>query len=362
MVNTDIIKSIDELRTKINNLNSAAEKNHPKWQESVLLVGEKNVIKDTKLISPKDYLDKANYSDVIGREYGPPVKVVRICTTCDIENEKCKKLSKASFSRDLRPRYECVQQPSEHDCITAIRDNAADIVSLNAAFIETYKESHNLKEILTEEHEPSKGKYFSVAVVKKNSAIRNIEDLKGKKACMSEFGNFVSYRAPIYALIKSGAIKKSSCPYHKALTELFTGGICAPGAKLPEYEVDPKIAEKLCSVCAGNMDSNDSNPLESKCVPNVKEAFHGDSGAFRCMASGQGDVAFIRHTTVAENTNGHNKNKWAKDLNAEDFELLCPKGGRAAVHKFEDCNIAKVPRNMVCQKMLILNGNDFCEF
>lgn len=39
--------------------------------------------------------------------------------------------------------------------------------------------------------------------------------------------------------------------------------------------------------------------------------------------------------------------KWAKDLKSEDFELLCPKGGRAAIDKFEECHIAKVPRNMV---------------
>lgn len=301
MANADVAKTIDELRQKITNLNSVGEKNHAHWLESVLVVNDKTLIKDTKLISPKDYLDKSNYTDVIEREYGPPVKVVRLCVTSEVENDKCKIFSKAAFSRDIRPRFECVQESSEHSCVKAIMDNAADAISLDAAFIETYREKFNLKPILTEEHEPSKGKYFAVAVVKKNSGIQSLEDLKGKKSCHSEYNNFASYRAPLYALIKAGLIKKSSCPYDKTLSEFF-GGSCVPGVKLPEYEVDEKLEEAMCSVCGGNLDSNESNPQESKCAGDVKEAFHGYSGAFRCLASGSGDVAFVKHTTVKENT------------------------------------------------------------
>lgn len=44
---------------------------------------------------------------------------------------------------------------------------------------------------------------------------------------------------------------------------------------------------------------------------------------------------------------GHNKLNWAKDLKSEDYELLCPKGGKASIDKYEECNIAKVPRYMV---------------
>jgi melanoma-associated antigen p97 len=225
-------------------------------------------------------------------------------------------------------------------------DNTADVISLDAAFIQTYKDKYNLKPILTEEHEPSKGKYYAVAVVKKNSAIKSFEDLRGKKSCHSEYNNFASYRAPLYALIKAGLIKKASCPYNKALTEFFSGS-CAPGITMAEYEVDSSVQEKMCSQCVGNLESNDSNPQESKCNGDVKEAFHGYSGAFRCLASGKGDVAFVRHNTVIDNTDGRNKLKWAKELNSEDYELLCPKGGRASIDKYEECNIAKVPRYMV---------------
>lgn len=296
----DIAKTIDELRQKITNLNNVGEKSHAHWLESVLTVNNKSVIKDTKLISPKDYLDKANYTDVIEREYGPPVKVIKICVVTDVENDKCKEFSKAAFSRDIRPRFECVRQNTESDCFKAIRDNAADVLTVDAGDVETFKEKFNLKPILTEEHEPSKGKYYAVAVVKKNSAIQSLDDLKGKKSCSSGYNSFSGYRAPLYALIKAGLIKKTSCPYEKALTELFSGGMCVPGIVLPEYEVEEKIKEKMCSNCAGTLDGNVSNPKENKC--HIGEAFDGNSGAFRCLATGHGDVAFVRHNTVKENT------------------------------------------------------------
>lgn len=302
MANADVVKTMDELRSKIANLNDIGEKNHAHWLESVLEVNDKSVIKDNPLISPKEYLDRANYTDVIEREYGPPVKVVRICVTSDVEDEKCKTLSKSAFSRDIRPKFECIHETSELNCIKAIRDNTADVISLDAAFIQTYKDKYNLKPILTEEHEPSKGKYYSVAVVKKNSAIKSFEDLRGKKSCHSEYNNFASYRAPLYALIKAGLIKKVNCPYNKALSEFFAAGSCTPGVKLAEYDVEKGVQDKMCSQCAGNLDSNDSNPEESKCQGDVKEAFHGYSGAFRCLVSGHGDVAFVRHNTVGDNT------------------------------------------------------------
>jgi hypothetical protein len=44
---------------------------------------------------------------------------------------------------------------------------------------------------------------------------------------------------------------------------------------------------------------------------------------------------------------GHNSAAWAANLKSEDFELLCPDGGRAPIDQYSRCNLAQVPPHMV---------------
>jgi len=46
-------------------------------------------------------------------------------------------------------------------------------------------------------------------------------------------------------------------------------------------------------------------------------------------------------------SDGRNVATWAAALKSEDFELLCPGGGRAPVDRYEDCHLAQVPPHMV---------------
>lgn len=158
MTNAAVAKSVDELRRKIENLNTVGSKNHSPWLEKVLELNDKTAPKENKIISPGDYLDKANYTgkttshtffiankflqkiiktcflDVVERDYGPPFKTIRICVTSKDEEDKCRTLSKVAFSRNIRPRFDCVLEDNVHNCLKTIRDNGADIITLDGEF------------------------------------------------------------------------------------------------------------------------------------------------------------------------------------------------------------------------------------
>ena len=60
-----------------------------------------------------------------------------------------------------------------------------------------------------------------------------------------------------------------------------------------------------------------------------------------------GDVAFVRHTTVRENTDGRNDAEWARNRRSDDYELLCNDGTRKDIDDYEICNLGELPPNAV---------------
>lgn len=331
--------------------------------EKVLDLTDKNVPKENKVIGPGDYLDKANYTDVLERDYGPPFKTVRFCVTSKDELEKCQAFSKAAFSRNIRPRFDCVEEKDVFDCFKTIRDNGADIITLDGGLVAKAQAEFNLKPIVAEQYGNQGGSYFAVAVVKKDSPYKSFADLKGAKSCHTGIGRTAGYNAPLYTLIKLNLIKNTDCPYPKALSEFFSGGSCLPDSKDPRNKLTEPVSEKLCTLCGGDVDKKD---LTTKCNFDQSESYSGYTGAFRCLVQGGGDVAFVKHVTVPgntgnykwinlierfydfhENLDGKNTESWAASLKSSDYELLCPDGGRAPVGEFKKCNLAQAPPHMV---------------
>jgi len=122
--------------------------------------------------------------------------------------------------------------------------------------------------------------------------------------------------------------------------EAFFNASCVPGALNSKYiPVGGESSPNLCELCGGSGDK--------KCARNNEELYYGYAGAFRCLVEGGGDVAFINHLTAFENTDGKNKESWAKDLKSSDYVLLCPDGSRQPLDKYQECNLAKVPSHTV---------------
>ena len=95
-------------------------------------------------------------------------------------------------------------------------------------------------------------------------------------------------------LLNLGLIDPQQCNYVDAMAEFFSGGSCAPGANDPHYYPQRRYKDKLCSLCIG--------AGENKCSRGSVEPFYSYTGAFRCLVHGGGDVAFVKHTTVPDNT------------------------------------------------------------
>ncbi|GCB75401.1 hypothetical protein scyTo_0019003, partial [Scyliorhinus torazame] len=171
---------------------------------------------------------------------------------------------------------------------------------------------------------------YIVAVVKDPTL--TCSTLKGKKACYTALKR-TGWNIPMGLLIAQGKI--TNCSLYNST---FFSESCAAGA-------DP--ASKLCSLCAG--DENSTPPGNDKCAFSDNEIYGGYNGAFSCLAE-KGDVTFIRHTTVFENTDGNSQEKWAAGLRSRDFRLLCVNGTQAPVTDYKTCHLAQVPARTVASR------------
>ncbi|PNF38524.1 Transferrin [Cryptotermes secundus] len=349
IANGDLGSDVPDLRAQISLANNIGENEKADWLSKVLDLNNKTVAVDNQgPYSPQDYLNKANYTDVIERDSGAPQRPVRFCVTSSTELAKCRILKQAAFSRDIRPAFDCVQETTLHDCLKTVRDDGADVITLDGGEVSTAQREYNLRPIIAEQYGEHGALYYAVAVVKKSSTYQSIDDLRGAKSCHTGYGRTAGWNVPLYTLLHKGLISRNSCPYSRALSEFFSGGSCVPGALAPENNPTEDNPELLCSICAGNLDSSDSATAQAlRCSASNNESYFGYTGAFRCLASGSGDVAFVKHTTVSENTDGRNSASWAVNLRSEDFELLCPDGRRAPVDQYSQCHLAEVPPHMV---------------
>ncbi|XP_074046664.1 melanotransferrin isoform X2 [Macrotis lagotis] len=263
-------------------------------------------------------------------------RFLRWCVLSTPEIQKCGDMAVAFSRRQLRPEIQCVSSASARHCMEQIKAKEADVVTLNGRDVYTAGQTYGLVPAAGESY-PDDGKdtYYAVAVVRRNSSYSfTIDELRGKRSCHSSYGVPSGWDIPIGVLVQRGFIRPKGCAILQAVSEFFSAS-CVPVNNAQAYPPG------LCELCVG-----DDHGL-NRCHGNSQERYYGDSGAFRCLAEGAGDVAFVKHSTVFDNTNGHNPEAWAVHLKSEDYELLCPNGARAEVTQFEACNLAQVPAQAV---------------
>ncbi|XP_054585860.1 inhibitor of carbonic anhydrase-like isoform X2 [Eptesicus fuscus] len=264
---------------------------------------------------------------------GEGSQMVKWCAVGPHESAKCNEWTVMSGGI-----LKCTTKQITEDCIAAIVKGDADAMSLNGGFIYTAGKC-GLVPVLAENYMSQDGKeqlgskcentltegHYAVAVVKKSDADLTWNSLRGKKSCHTAVGTSAGWNIPMGLIYN----QTGSCKFDK-----FFSQSCAPGS-------DPESS--LCALCGGG-----SNAAH-KCAPKSHEKYYGSSGALRCLVE-KGDVAFVEHPTVLQNTDGKNPEDWAKDLKQKDFELLCLDGTRKPVTEAQNCHLGIVPNHAVVSR------------
>ncbi|XP_039106824.1 melanotransferrin [Hyaena hyaena] len=289
-----------------------------------------------------------SYEAWLGREYLQAMKgllcdpnrlprYLRWCVLSTPEIQKCGDMAVAFSRQKLKPEIQCVSADSPQHCMEWIQAGKIDAVTLKGEDIYEAGKKYGLIPAAGERYAPedSSNSYFVVAVVKRNSSYAfTLDELRGKRSCHSGFRSPAGWDIPVGILVQRGFIRPKDCDILTAVSEFFSTS-CVPVNNPKNYP------SSLCALCVGDEQG------QNKCVGNSQERYYGYSGAFRCLAENAGDVAFVKHTTVFDNTNGHNSEPWAAELRSEDYELLCPNGARAEVSQFAACNLAQIPSHAV---------------
>uniref|UniRef100_A0A8C5P8Q6 Transferrin-like domain-containing protein n=1 Tax=Leptobrachium leishanense TaxID=445787 RepID=A0A8C5P8Q6_9ANUR len=252
-------------------------------------------------------------------------KKFRWCTLSDVEQRKCSHLAR-SLQAVLRPndpfsRVSCVRAHNTMDCMSKIRANKADAVSLDAGEVYTAVQLYDLAAVGKEQHSGGNCVY-AVAVVRRGTL--NLYNLKGSSSCHNGARWTSGWNIPLgFMLSKNLLYWDEEQPLTKVVSRYFNTS-CIPGIGI--------TSPNLCELCQGPKSYvRDKNHF---CETSSSEPFSDSEGAFRCLKSGSGDVAFMDHLTIM-----------SEEL--QDYELLCPDGSTAPLTSFRTCNLGQGPNKAI---------------
>ncbi|XP_072219630.1 transferrin-a [Leuresthes tenuis] len=261
---------------------------------------------------------------------GTTSRAIKWCAVGHAETAKCDTWSINSVTDDSTS-IECQNAPTVEECLKKIMRKEADAMAVDGGEVYTAGKC-GLVPAMVEQYDSemcstsgaSASSYYAVAVVKKSSGV-TWEGLKGKRSCHTGMGRTAGWNVPMGLIYD----QTKDCDF----TKFFSSG-CAPGADL---------SSPFCTQCKG---SGKSVGDEAKCKPSADEHYYGYAGAFRCLVEDAGDVAFIKHTIVAENSDGKGP-EWARSVNSDEYQLICPGRGPAPITDYASCHLALVPAHAV---------------
>ncbi|KAG5677326.1 hypothetical protein PVAND_007094 [Polypedilum vanderplanki] len=243
---------------------------------------------------------------------------------------------------------ECVTGRDRLDCLDKVERREADFMAVDPedlylAFKKKNEDFTVFSDIRTQQEIQAEFRYEGILLIKKNSGINSLADLRGKRSCHTGYGRNVGYKIPITKLKKHGIFKIDPdinlSPVErelKGLSELFSQS-CLVGKYSNNAEVDEKLKRSysnLCALC--------ENP--EKC--DYPDKYSGYEGAIKCLVENGGDVAFTKVIFVRKYFGlpiGHaTKSQTEAQANANDFEYLCEDGTKVPITE-KACSWAQRP-------------------
>jgi len=273
-----------------------------------------------------------------------PTLQARWCVISPYEMKKCENMIMAFAAKSLKPELNCIMGDSVLDCMDKIRVGDADLITLDAADVYTAGKLYGLVPIAAEDYSGSDNtdqkydQYLAVAIARRADSYLTLNNMKQRRSCHSAVMSSSGWIIPVDTLIKTGQINVVDCNSYLAVAQYFSKS-CVPGVLHDFYNPQRTNPVNLCEACGtGGPD---------RCQRNDEELYYGNSGAFRCLTEHGGDIAFVRHTTVRENTDGRNLADWSRNRRSDDYELLCNDGTRGNIDDWDRCNLGSVPSNAV---------------
>ncbi|KAF2363139.1 Transferrin-like domain [Trinorchestia longiramus] len=280
-----------------------------------------------------------------------PVSNMTLCVTSRVEFAKCWQMRMALNAQLLKPEVKCMNGGSSYKCMAAIHNRDADVAVLEAGDIYLAGLNYDLIPIMAERYNLPTSHYYVVAVSKEDDMTTDVLYLRNRRTCHPSVMHGGGWVLPLDYLINNDLMRGYGCNSLKAASQYFSKS-CAPGALSDIYRYqyyDSSFHYNLCHLCHGTG--------SSFCARDHTEDYFGFTGAFQCLVEGGGDVAFLKHTTVPENTDGKRRDWWARNQLTADYQLLCRDGTRRPVTEYLECHLGKVRANAIVTR----GGYDYNE-
>ena len=215
--------------------------------------------------------------------------------------------------------------------------------------------------------------YYATAVVRASDcasgSITHLKHLKGKRSCHTGYGKSAGWKTPITKLVANDLMEvvvsdDADYPNDMASAAAFFDSSCAP---MSTDAMAAKNANTLVKNCGNGAGKAGHGCRGDKGTCAGSDMYYGYDGAFRCLAEGNGDVAFVKHVTVGRNTVGGdnfvNTGDWSwkaeSDKQETAWKLICPGSFKCYnPSEYLQCHLSAVPSHAVIAHLSVADADN----